>query len=274
MKIADPALAAWFELAYSISPSQEEQSDDEATEEKTDPTEEKYDEKFVAVGKAIFSMPQPSSANDVIGEIKRLYDVYVPALPENEDFLVELCLVHAVSKRCSNREAYLQGIITLDASIQNSLEKVVMKYPVADNDSFQEEDDNECHECVVKELEVSELLGQLKTVILERDDALAKYARERELLAEQTAKDITDENVMAQLTDSVEKLEQQLKFSQEKVLEMDISLLEQGNEITNTAYELRERDLKVHDLAKKNSDLHEVLKGKKAELDVSNDVMW
>ena len=64
------------------------------------------------------------------GKVESTYAKFTKGRPIKSDVtLLELYLVHACSKKCIQRQLFLQGILTLDSKVQESLKDIVLKYP-------------------------------------------------------------------------------------------------------------------------------------------------
>ena len=111
-------------------------------------------------------------------------------------------LVHAVSKHCKSRGAYLTGIMNLDDTVQEYVKQIVEKYPsndIPDEEGGELPEDDD----VTKEVSWHELQEDLKLTTIEHDETKADLAKICALYEKKVAKDQDEANQLSMLKGNV-----------------------------------------------------------------------
>ena len=82
--------------------------------------------------------------------------------------------MHAVSHRCAQRYAFLHGILKMIDETQSMLKITVLKYPIKDEESPSDDDEDDyrdqyCSNCIVKDDLVIELREKLRSALEDED---------------------------------------------------------------------------------------------------------
>ena len=242
-------LSHWLNVAYlSVVGTGDLQNEEELS--LSDVTEEG---KTQLLGQKILSLSEPATTEE-IGLLLQKQFGSVIKFSSNEYFLeaiTEGLLYFSVSEKCSYREVFVQAILTMEASQQEYFMKLIkyfksqdISYEVeeAEFDESTEFDDTEtniCLECVAKEETILELKKRLSEEELRDDEDSDVESKEEKSTTQKDA-----ESKVAELTDSLSNLSEEIDVMNQRLLDSDMLVVEKDKLISKLQKDLKDNTKK------------------------------
>eukprot|EP01035_Chromulina_nebulosa_P023564 gene23564-30553_t len=240
------ALSHWLHVAYLAIIGKE----DSRNEEELNLTDVTDEGRAQLLGQKILSLSEPATTEDIGHFLQKQFGSVIK-FSSNEYFLeaiTEGLLYYSVSEKCSYREVFVQAILTMEASQQEYFMKLIKYFKsndisyegeeVDESTEFDDAETNICLECVEKEEIILELKKRLSEEIRDDDDSDAESKQEETT----THKDA--ESKIAELTDSLSNLSEEIDVMNQRLLDSDMLVVEKDKLISKLQKDLKDNTKK------------------------------
>ena len=240
-RLSDP-LSHWLHVAYLRL------SEDSRTEE-LNLAELTEEAKTQFLGQKILSLAESSTPQEIGLLLHKQFGSAIK-FSSNEHFLepiVEGLLYFAVSDNCAIREVFVQAILTMDGAEQEYFMKLIKYFKgqdasyegegeeeIDEETEFDDAETNICLECVAKEETILELKKRLSDEVHDDDDSDIESKQEKST----NQKDA--ESKVAELTDSLSNLSEEIDTLNQRLLDSDMLVVEKDKLISKLQKDLKD----------------------------------